>query len=117
MSTKGIKYGQISGRQAKSSSNYKQPSLVHHHDTWSSRQPKSSARLLNQKKKSPPAIQYPEMVAADYDPSEPVHSLTPIVQELTKIKKRVNEVRITMATCILRTYHLNTHGIILCYRC
>ena len=105
MSTKGIKYGQISRRQAKSSSNYKQPSLVHHHDTWSSRQPtnkyKSTARLLNLKKKSPPATQYPEMVAADYDPSEPVRSLTPIVQELTKIKKQVNEV--------IKDYYGNMH--------
>lgn len=94
MSTKGIKYyGKISRRQIKSSS--KQPSLEHHHGAWSSRQPtKSTGRLLNQKKKSPLATQYPEMVAADYDPLEPVHSVTPIVLELTKIKKRVNEVRL-----------------------
>ena len=66
-------------------------------DAWSSvssnsKQPKSSVKLLNHKKKSP-ATQYPEMVAPDYDPSEPERSITPIVQELKKIKKRVKEVR------------------------
>ena len=80
------------GRQAKLPT--KQPSLGH--NAWYSVNPRQSRNrtALNQKKKSPPAIQYPEMVAADYDPSEPVRSLTPIVQELTKIKKRVNEVRL-----------------------
>ena len=38
------------------------------------------------------------MVAPDYDPSEPVRSISPIVQELTKIKKRVNEVRMITNT-------------------
>ena len=53
---------------------------------------RNSTTLLNQKKKSP-ATHHPEMVAPDYDPSEPVRSISPIVQELTEIKKRVNEVR------------------------
>ena len=64
-------------------------------EAWSSvssRQPRSTTSL-NQRKK-PPATQYPEMVAPDYAPSEPERSITPIVQELTKIKKRVKEVKL-----------------------
>ena len=71
-------------------------------DAWSSvssRQPRSTT-FLNQRKQ-PPAAQYPEMVAPDYDPSEPERSITPIVQELTKIKKRVKEVRLPI---LVHTY-------------
>ena len=65
---------------------------------------RNSTTLLNQKKKSP-ATHYPEMVAPDYDPSEPVRSISPIVQELTKIKKRVNEVCMITNTQTLGVVH------------
>ena len=46
------------------------------------------------KKKISPAVQYPEMVAADvdYDSEEAEQSIAPIVEELTRIKERVMEV-------------------------
>ena len=85
----------ISRRKAKSST--KQSSLriqlgheAQYSNSVGSRQPRSTV-LLNRKKQSP-ATQHPEMVAPDYDPSELERSITPIVQELTKIKERVTEV-------------------------
>ena len=79
----------------------KRPPLGHD-PAWSSVSPRQSrirnpTTSANQKKKSP-ATHHPEMVAPDYDPSEPVRSISPIVQELTKIKKRVNEVRMITNT-------------------
>ena len=79
--------------QTKAKSPSKRPPLGC--DVWSSvgsRQPRSTT-FLNQRKQ-PPATQYPKMVAPDYDLSEPERSITPIIQELTKIKKRVKEVRL-----------------------
>ena len=64
----------------------KRPPLGHD-PAWSLVSPRQSnfrnptTDSSNQKKKSP-ATQHPEMVAPDYDPSEPIHSISPTVQEL-----------------------------------
>ena len=80
-------------RQIKPKSSIKRPPLGHEaRSSIKSRQLRSTV-LLN-RKKQPQVIQHPEMVAPDYDSSEPERSITPIVQELTKIKERVTEVSV-----------------------
>ena len=48
--------------------------------------------LSKKKKDASSATLYPEMVAPDYYPEEPERPISPIVQELTRIKERVTEV-------------------------
>ena len=48
--------------------------------------------LSKKRKDEPSSTQYPEMAAPDYYPEEPERPVSPIVQELTRIKERVTEV-------------------------
>ena len=60
--------------------------------------------VLLKKRKESPATHYPEMVAPDYSPEEPKRPITPIVEELTRIKERVTEV--SLEAKVMRAQHV-----------
>ena len=67
-------------------------SNVEKQSSGSNTRPVTRPSNVLKKRKESPVSHYPEMVAPDLDQDEPKRPITPIVEELTRIKERVTEV-------------------------